>query len=330
MIYKNNARIKRKILNEIKKADTVILCRHKRPDGDAVGSTMGLAEIISASFPEKRVFLDNEDYSEYLAFLGSEGPRPSDEDYKNALVIVLDTGGSSRISSQRALKGARVVKIDHHIKDDDYGDVRWVEEERSSVCEMVADFYYSFPKELKITKKGAECLYTGMVTDSGRFRFRGTTSQTMRLAGSLLDEGVDFERIYSILRADDFETLLFEAKLTEKIGITEHGVAYLKISRAFRNRHHISLEDASNTVSLMEHIKGSLIWIAFIENDDGTVRVRLRSRFVEIQPIAKKYHGGGHACAAGSTVYSEEEEKMLLDDADAILASFKASNPDCI
>lgn len=325
-----NYDVKLRILAKIREYDTIIISRHKRPDGDATGSTLGLAEIIRETYPEKRVFLDNTDYSEYLSFLGDEGPKPEDADYKNALAIVLDSGSFDRISNPRVSLAAEIIKIDHHIFDASYGNISWVEEERSSVCEMIAEFYYTFRDELTLTKKAAECLYTGMVTDSGRFRFRGTDGNTMRLAGMLLDAGVDYERIFSLLRAEELDTLKFDAYLTQKIKLTENGVAFLRVSRRLRKIRGISLEDASNTVSLMENIKGSLIWIAFIENDDDTVRVRLRSRFVEVQALAAEFGGGGHACASGATVHSRADEELLLSKADALLASFKAAHPDMI
>jgi phosphoesterase RecJ-like protein len=76
----------------------------------------------------------------------------------------------------------------------------------------------------------------------------------------------------------------------------------------------------------MDSIKGSLIWIAFIESDDGVIRVRLRSRFVTVNDVAENYHGGGHACAAGATVYSKAEMKKLIADANAKLKAYKAAN----
>ena len=325
-----NEEVKRLIFDKIREYGTVIITRHQRPDGDAIGSSMGLCEILKASFPGKRIFLDNEDSSEYVAFLGEPGERPADSDYENALVIVLDTGNTSRISGKRFGTGREIIKIDHHIIDRPFGDIVWVEEERSSVCEMIVDFYLTFSDRLIMPVHAAECLYTGMVTDSGRFRFRGTTADTMRCAAVLLDAGADTEKIYSYLGSEDFDYLRFRASLLGRIKLTEHGVAYLHVSRALRNRHGISLEEASNTTSLMEHIRDSLIWIAFIENDDKSVRVRLRSRFVEVQQLAARYNGGGHACASGATVYSKSEENALIEEADRLLYEFKKENPELI
>ena len=93
-----------------------------------------------------------------------------------------------------------------------------------------------------------------------------------------------------------------------------------------QERFNLSSEDASASVSYMDSIKDSLIWLAFIENDDNSTRVRLRSRFVTVNPIAERYHGGGHACASGATVYSREEAEALIAEADARLKEFKENN----
>lgn len=323
-----NTEVKQQIFDRILKYDTIIISRHKRPDGDASGSTMGLAEILKTSFPEKQIFLDNEDYAAYTAFLGEEGPHPSDADYENALVIVIDTGTIDRVSNSRVRIGKELVKIDHHIDAVPYGDVSWVEEERSSACEMIVDFFVTFKDRLVLNKKAATCLYTGMVTDSGRFQYQGTNADTLRAAAVLLDRGLDLERIYANLYMAPFDVTMFEAELTRKIRRSEHGVAWLYITRNFRISRGMSHEDASNSVSLMDKIKDSMIWLAFIENDDGTVRVRLRSRFVEVEPLARKYHGGGHANASGATLQNKKEAMELLKDADEILSAYKQAHPD--
>ena len=319
-----NSEIKKQILEKIRAYDTVVISRHKRPDGDAVGSTLGLARVLRASYPEKRIFVDNEDLSEYVGFLGeADEILPEAEDYENALLIVIDTGTLDRVSNSRLPYAKEVIKIDHHIEDQPYGDLRWVEEDRSSACEMIVEFCVTFKDELVLNKDAAECLFTGMVTDSGRFRYDGTSAETMRLAAVLLECGIDTERIYANLYIDDFEVLQFQADMTGRIQLTQNGVAYVRISKQLRKLRGMSNEEAGNVVSLMDTIRGSLIWMAFIENDAGSVRVRLRSRFVQVQELATRYHGGGHACAAGATVYSREEESALLRDADELLKTYK-------
>ena len=314
------------ILNKIKQYDKIIIFRHFRPDGDAIGSTKGLARILKLTYPEKKIYLQNADYSNYLAFLGKEDEQLPDEEYADALGIVLDTATQERISSKKFSLCKELIKIDHHIPVQDYGVCQWVEENRSSLCEMIAYFYETFMDELKIDKEAATYIYTGMVTDSGRFRFREVSGDTLRLAGLMLDQGVELDYVYSNLYLRDFNSFKFESYAHKKMKISENGVISLFVTKAMKKKFNLSNEDASASVSYMEGIKDSLIWIAFIQTDDGTIRVRLRSRYVTVSKLAEKYSGGGHACAAGATVHSKKEMKQLLAEADALLKEYKENN----
>ena len=314
------------VLNKIKQYDKIIIFRHFRPDGDAIGSTKGLARILKLTYPDKKIYLQNADYSNYLAFLGKEDEQLPDEEYVDALGIVLDTATQERISSKKFSLCKELIKIDHHIPVQDYGVCQWVEENRSSLCEMIAYFYETFMDELKIDKEAATYIYTGMVTDSGRFRFREVSGDTMRLAGLMLDQGVELDYVYSNLYLRDFNSFKFESYAHKKMQISENGVVSLFVTKSMEKKFNLSNEDASASVSYMEGIKDSLIWIAFIQTDDGAIRVRLRSRYVTISELAEKYNGGGHACAAGATVYSKKEMKQLLADADALLKEYKEKN----
>lgn len=316
----------RLILDKIKAYGKIIIFRHKRPDGDAVGSTKGLAEILKLTYPEKEIYIINNDYSDYTGFLGGEDEARPDEFYADALGIVIDTATLDRISNPKCALCRELVKIDHHIDRNPYGDVSWVEEDKSSACEMIADFYAAFSDELKINSAAATYIYTGMVTDSGRFRFRSVTGDTLRAAAMLLDVGVDTDTLFANLYMKEYHTMKFQAHVFKKMKITENGVVYLYVDKAMQKKFKLTSEQASASVSYMDSIKDSLIWMAFIENDDGTVRVRLRSRFVTINEIAEKYHGGGHACASGATVHSKKEFKALVKDADAWLGEFKKNN----
>ena len=314
------------IFEKIKAYDRIVIFRHKRPDGDAVGSTLGLRGILKLSFPKKEIIVNNCDYSDYVGFLGGEDPAMPDEFYAEALGIIIDTATSDRVSNPRYALCKEICKIDHHIPKESYGDYEWVEEHRSSSCEMIAAFYAAFKDELKIDVETATLIYAGMVTDSGRFRFRSVSGDTMRLAGMLLDEGVDTDHLYANLYMKEFHTLKFQAEVYKKMKISENGVAYLYVSRTMQEKFGLTFEEACASVSYMDSIKNSLIWIAFIEADDGNIRVRLRSRFVTINQIAEKYNGGGHDCASGATVKSRAEMRKLIADADARLADYKANN----
>ena len=323
-----NTQTMQKILQKIKDYDRIIITRHFRPDGDAVGSTKGLWKILQLSFPEKEILLLNEDYSEYLSFLGGESDPIADEKYADALGIILDTGTIDRVSNKKITLCKEIVKIDHHIDHNPYGDISWVEDHRSSVCEMVARFYEAFASELKIDSEAATYLYAGMVTDSGRFRFSSVSGDTMRLAGLLLDQGINTDVLFANLYLEEFDKLKFEAYVYDKMCITENGVAYIYVDKAMQEKFGLSQEDASSAVGYMDTIKGALCWIAFIDSpsEETVIRVRLRSRFVTINTIAENHHGGGHACASGATVYSEEEMRQLIAEADARVKEYKETH----
>lgn len=317
---------KKAVLEKIKQYDRIIISRHTRPDGDAIGSTKGLCESLRLSFPGKDIRVINDDYSEHLAFLGGEDAPVDDAFYASALAIVLDTATLDRVSNKKVSLAKEMVKIDHHIEVAPYGDVSWVEDNRSSVCEMVADFIKTFDDELKCNKDVATLVFAGMVTDSGRFQFAETSGETLRLAGYLLDFGIDTTTLYAHLYLEDFGFQKFKASVIENMDITQNGVAYTFVSQEMQKKFALTGEQASCSVGFMDKIKGSLIWLAFIENTDGSTRVRLRSRFVTVNQLAEKYHGGGHAFASGATVYSQEEMKALVDDADSLLGTYKSNN----
>jgi len=314
------------VLDRIKQYDKIVIFRHKRPDGDAVGSTKGLREVIHATYPQKDVRLINNDFADYVAFLGGEDAPQSDGFFSDALGIVLDTATTERISNPQYALCRELIKIDHHIPIQSYGAVEWVEEERSSCCEMIAALCYAFRDELVLTREAAEAIYTGMVTDSGRFRFRSVSGDTLRLAGMLLDAGIDTDTLYANLYMKEFNEFKFQSHVYRKMKITEGGVAHLYVDRRMQKKFALSSEQASASVSHMDSIKGSLIWLAFIENSDGSIRVRLRSRFVTVNQLAERYGGGGHACACGATVKSKKEMQRLISDADRLLREYKESN----
>ena len=149
----------------------------------------------------------------------------------------------------------------------------------------------------------------------------------MRLAGMLLDQGVNTDQIYAHLYMKEFEEFKFHGYVLNNIKITENGVAYIYIDKATMEEYSLSFEQASACISYLDAIKNSLIWIAFIDSDkDDSIRVRLRSRFVTVNQIGEQYEGGGHDCASGATVHSKKQMAELLAVADKTLAEFKATH----
>ena len=274
------------------------------------------------------MYLINDDHSDYLAFLGDDEEDVADEVYAQALGIVLDTATSSRIANKKFTLCKELVKIDHHLDVEAYGDYNWVESEASSVCELVAKFYTTYADQLKINSKAATAIYAGMITDSGRFQYSSVSGNTMRYAAVMLDQGINTDLLFAHLNLKDFDELKFKAHVYKKMKITENGVAYIHIDKAMQEKFNLTAEVASTSVGFMDSIRGCLCWIAFIDNcdEENTIRVRLRSRFAAINTIAERYRGGGHACACGATLLAKKEMKAMLKEADALIKEYKETH----
>jgi len=231
-----NLQIKQEILQKIKDNPRICLFRHVRNDGDCVGATKGFKRILQLSFPEKEIYLIDHETAKYLEFMGPEDPEIDDSIYADSLGIVLDTASEARISNKKYALCKDLIKIDHHIPLENYGSLAWVEEERSSCCEMIVDFYETFKDQLKIDSEAATYLYTGMVTDSGRFKYSGISGDAMRCAGTLLDVGVDTDTLFARLYLEAYEYLKFKAHIYEKMQITENGVAYIFVDKQMQEQ----------------------------------------------------------------------------------------------
>lgn len=323
-----NFEIMKQILSKIEAYERILIFRHQRLDGDCVGATKGLKAMLKLTYPEKDILIPDTQTTQYLSFLGPDDGEIPEEMYAGALGIVLDTATAARISNPNFRLCRELIKIDHHIPVENYAPLCWVEAERSSACELVAYFYETFRDRLKLDKESAAYLYAGMVTDSGRFQFRSVSGDTHRLAGMLLDFGVDTDTLFAHLYMRSFDELKFKAHVYQNMEVTENGVAYIYVTRAMKKQFGLSNEAASSCVSFLENIEGCLCWMAFIENDepDSSIRVRLRSRFVPVNTIAERYHGGGHACACGATVYDRQELYSLIREADAHIKEYKQTH----
>lgn len=319
-------KVMQQILDKIKQYDKIIITRHVRPDGDAIGSSKGLCEMLRLTYPDKRIYIQTEDSSDYLAFLGPDDAPIDESEYQDALLIVVDTATLDRISNSKVALAKEVIKIDHHINIKPYGDISWVEDWRSSCCEMIAYFYQTFANELKIDQKAATYIFTGMVTDSGRFRYEATTGDTMRLAGMLMDFGIDIDRLYANLYLEEYDQLKFQAYVFEQMQISPNGVVFLYVDNEMQQKFALTTEQACEAVSYLKYIKRCIAWLAFIDMPDGSIRVRLRSRFMTINELAEKYGGGGHQCTCGATLYDANDIQKMIDDADAMVAEYKSTH----
>jgi bifunctional oligoribonuclease and PAP phosphatase NrnA len=309
-----------RILKSIQMYHTIIIHGHKRPDGDCYGSQFGLKEIIKTTYPNKRVYVVGET-SDYVDFVGKVDII-EDYEYEGALVIVVDTATDERISDPRYNLGDKLIKIDHHIPVNDYGEVRWVDTSFPSCAQMITYFYYKFKDELKLNKAGAIALYTGIVTDTGRFRYRGVSKLTHQLAGLLLDFGVDVEYIDSYLSKETLDKVALKGFVYSNFVTTEGGLIYLKMTRDVIIKYKVSDEEAASVVNLLAGIEGYPVWTLMIEYP-GEIRMRIRSSGPTIDELANRFGGGGHSKAAGATLPSWNDLNRFIEDAEAVIKSWK-------
>ncbi len=304
------------ILAAIKAHNTIIIHRHFNPDGDAMGSQIGLRELLKDNFPEKKIYAVGDDPKRFSFMDGSKMDEVDDGVYEGAMAIVLDCGSSSLISDERYKKAAVTARIDHHIYSEKIADFEVVDTSYESCCGEVTEF--ALESGLRLSPASAKALYTGMVTDSGRFRYDSTTSDTFRLASALLKEKFDLNGLYAQLYADDFAYVRLRAQFTLKITFSQGGVAYIYTTAEEVPTYGVDTFTISRgMVATMSDLKGVDVWVNFTETEKG-VLVEIRSNKYNINPIAVKYGGGGHAKASGATVKDREEAMRLLADLDAV------------
>lgn len=297
----------------IEEYNTIIIHRHAFPDGDAVGSQLGLASLIKDNYPQKTVYVVGDEATR-LPFMNAVMDDVANECYKNALAVILDCGSSHLICDERYKTAAKTLRIDHHIYCEDIADVDIIDNSYESACGMVAMFAKESGLKLSITS--ATALYTGMVTDSGRFVFDSTSARTFELAAFLLSQPIDLNTLYYNLYAEDFADIIEKADNMHKIKFTDHNVAYIYTAKEDLPANGDAAPIVSTgLVGLMRDIKGVHAWVNFTESDDG-VHTEIRSNKYNINPIAVKYGGGGHKKASGCVVPDKQTAMLLLNDLD--------------
>lgn len=307
-----------KVLEKIKKYDRIIIHRHTNPDGDALGAQIGLREIIRVNFPEKEVYMVGDEAHRYAFMEGSVMDEVLDEAYCGALAVILDTSASHLISDMRYTLAADTVRIDHHIFCEKIAETEVTDTSYESCCGLIAAF--AMEQELELSPLGAKSLYTGMVTDSGRFRYDSTSSKTHRLASFLMETSFDTSEIYRNLYADDFSFIQLRAKFVLKIQFTPKKVGYIYTTREEADGYGVDdFTISRGMVNVMGDIRGVDIWVNFTEAKDGGVLCELRSSKYNINQIAVKYGGGGHLKASGATLVDRAQAMKMLDDLNELI-----------
>lgn len=303
-------------LETIRRHERIIIHRHLNPDGDAVGSQFGLKEILALNFPAKQIYCVG-DESRRFDFLGNLRTDSIPDDlFRGALSVILDTSAPALISDGRYVLAEETLRIDHHIFSEKIADTEITDTSFESCSGMIA----AMAEEggLSLNTCAACLLYVGMVTDSGRFRYDSTSSRSLRLASRLLEFPLDLNVIYENLYAEDLRSIQHKARFTLKIRMTAHHVAYIYSTKQDVAQSGLSANAISRGMTgTMANIRGVHIWANFTETEEG-IWCEIRSDKYNIQPIAVRFGGGGHAMASGTTLKTREEARRLLAALDSM------------
>ena len=295
---------------------------HVSPDGDAVGSVLALFNALK-SLNKDCYIISKDTLSENLKFLkGSdeitgEITEPVDE---TDIVVVLDCGNLERVSANLKEFTGTIVNIDHHLSNDKYGDINYIDANAAATAEIVFELLnlmgISFEKENSVIKDIGTCMYTSIVTDTGAYRHSNVTERTHKISATLKKIGVDNTFIYqSLFDNKDFSRIKLIGKALSNMQLILNGkVALLEIDKNFTADLGIDIGDTSDIISYGLQIKGVEVTLLLKEVEDG-VKASLRAKsYVDVRKIAEVFGGGGHIRASGIKIrnMSMEEAKYEI------------------
>lgn len=315
--YKGMIILFKKIIKLIEENQKIIVLRHKDPDLDAYGSQFGFYYALKANYPQKQIFVvgDTNSLNKFQAF------DVIDESlYQESLVFILDTVAKQMLEGSLYEQAKTLVLIDHHQNEPDIRFDEYYRDTNSSSCaEMIACFLLE--SNLHIPLNSANALYSGIVSDTGRFLYKSVSSRTFEIAGKLLEKGIDIQSIYNGMYSEPLRMKRLKAIFFSTVEYTKNGVAYRKNDLNFLKENNIDTYSVSRgMVNQMSGIDEVNIWANFTyEEKSGKILCELRSKTLPIVDIAKKYGGGGHLLACGCSVTTWEETDLIIKDLDQLL-----------
>lgn len=312
-----------KIYKKIEEYDKIIIGVHRRPDGDCLGTAYGLKNIIKTTWPKKKVSVAAETVK-YLKFLGKPNEL-KDKDFEGALFISVDTAGTDRIYEQRYTMADFFIKMDHHLAVENFGDIDYVDTGRPAATLIVLDLFDVAEGKLKMDKVGARALYTGTLTDTGRFKYSGVNGDTFRSVSVLFDNGLETREIYDNLDVRTENMTKYKGYFLQHFKKTENGVAYFIVKPRILKKFGVTLGDASSLVNELSYFDDCPLWILMAEYEGKIVRARMRSKGPAINELANKYDGGGHPMACGANLGTWKRAKELLVEMDNLAKEYKES-----
>ena len=299
---------------KIKAANKILITAHVQPDGDAIGSTLATMQILRAMGKDAQIFIDDE-VRKNLQFLPrfEEIRRPTDgEKFDADLLLILDTS-PDRINKVRDLTDAPILNIDHHVTNkNDSGDL-YLDSDAAATCEII--FKLAGELGAEITPEIATCLYTGLATDTGFFKFSNTRAETFKIASELVSCGV-----VPNLVSEELE----KRSVSEIFGIRTalNSLKFFcggKVAGMFLTLEEMKQIDSTEAfIGMIRVIEGVEVAFVISEREEKVCRVSMRSKGVDVSKIANELGGGGHVRAAGCTIYEklDDAEKILLEAID--------------
>lgn len=305
-----------KIINTILQSTKISITNHVSPDGDALGSALGLYSILKLLNKEVEV-IALEKPPVNLDFLPEyESIVVSEEISKDVdCVIVLDCGNVERINANINFNDTtyKIINIDHHLSNDNYGHINYVDTNSPAVGQII--FHILERLNVELTKEIATCLYTSLLTDTGSFRYSDTSKETHRIAGALISTGINFTKIHEmIFDSKSYEKIKLYGKVIDTIKLElNNKVCFMDLYDEFIKELSLENEDVGDVISFGTKIKGVEVTV-FIKEKNNILKVSMRSKeFVDVRKIAEIYGGGGHIRAAGfATEKSRDEIKEEL------------------
>lgn len=294
------------LLSLITGYQTIAIYRHEFPDGDALGSQLGLAQWIKENYSDKEVFSIGDTKADYPETLYPAMDKAVLK--KPYLAIVVDTANRERIDGLSYQEADHLVKIDHHLEVDDYGDSRYVEEKSGSCCEIIARLLEGMPMSSRV----ADLFLSGILTDTLRFSVENTRAETLRTAADLMDQGADMAGLQEALFSIPFSSFQLRSKLMTYV-INEDGLGVMQLDKCDLEALNITAQRAKRYVSLMGNVEEFKIWMTIIEDEDATYMGSLRSHSLTVSDIAMAYHGGGHRLACGYRNVRKDEIRALKE-----------------
>ncbi len=306
------------LLEKIRESENILISSHVNPDGDSVGSGLALYTAITKNFPEKKVrFIIEDDIPYDLKFLINSDKVEKYIEVDNVpevdLMITCDSATFKRIGRVvNFRKNAFLVNIDHHISNDLYGNLDIVED-KSSACEIMYDVIKNKLK-LEIDDEIGECLYTGIVTDTGSFKYESTSKQTFEIAGKLIDAGIDRDKIInSVYKSKSIGRMKVLGIAISKMNIIkDKKFVYFTLSDYFVQTEGIKKDDTEGIVEQLLEYEGCEVALFLKEEPNGKMKGSLRSKKeVDVNEVASLFDGGGHKRASGFTTKMEEKDIIL-------------------